>query len=317
MNGNLMRLYARNRDVSGRKFSAVVAEGETDATLYIYDVIVDSEADAEWWGGVAPGAFAKQLAALNGKTIHLRINSPGGSVFGARAMEQAIREHDGKVIAHIDGYAASAASFLMLAASEVVMAPGAMVMIHNAWAIAYGNADDMMQMAALLSKIDGTLVETYCQRTKKDKQTVCDWMAAETWFTAEEAVAAGFADSIAATSDASAKAKAPVWNLSAYANAPKAQVCGAACPSCGASCCGMSKCAACGADCSSACSCESCGTACCGFMSCPSCCAPCCSNGSCDPADEQCAPGSDSSASASAERDDYVRRLEHLNRIAA
>lgn len=254
MNGNLMRLYARNRGAANRKFEVSAADDSTDATVYVYDVIVDSEAEAEWWGGVAPGAFVRQIAALKGKTIHLRFNCPGGSVFGARAMEQALREHDGHVVAHIDGYAASAASFLMLAADEVVMAPGAMVMIHNAWSIAYGNAEDMLQMAALLEKVDGTLVETYCARTKQDKQTVCDWMAAETWFTAEEAVAAGFADSIATTGESDPKASAPAWDLSAYLRGP----------------------------------------------------APTARAKTTEPTDP-----------AANDRDDYVRRLDHLNRIAA
>lgn len=315
MTGNLMRLYARNRSAAGRKFEAISGDGE-DATIYVYDVIVSSEAEAELWGGVAPGAFAKQIASLKGKTIHLRINSPGGSVFGARAIEQAIREHDGRVIAHVDGYAASAASFLMLAAAEVVMSPGAMVMVHNAWTIAYGNAEDLVATAALLEKIDSTLVASYAARTGKDAETVRGWMAAETWFTAEEAVAAGFADAVA--SDAQPQARSPSWDLSAYANAPRAQACGAACPSCGASCCGMTKCAACGADCSAACSCESCGTACCGYVSCPNCCAPCCSNGSCevgppdagDSQDKRSMPAMDSRAEAE-------RMLAHLQRIAA
>ena len=84
MNGNLMRLYARNRGAANRKFEVSAADDSTDATVYVYDVIVDSEAEAEWWGGVAPGAFVRQIAALKGKTIHLRFNCPGGSV-SARA----------------------------------------------------------------------------------------------------------------------------------------------------------------------------------------------------------------------------------------
>lgn len=215
MNDNLLRLYARNRDAAGRRFE-VKAEGD-EATLYVYDVIVNSDAEAEWFGGVSPQSFAKALAALKSPTIHLRINSPGGSVFGARAIEQAIREHPSTIVAHVDGFAASAASFLMLAADSVEIAPGAMVMIHKAWALAYGNANDMLDMAALLDKIDGTLVESYAARTKQDREQIADWMAAETWFTADEAVQYGFADRIAGQDE---DAKALAWDLSAYLKGP-------------------------------------------------------------------------------------------------
>lgn len=192
-------------------------KGADEATIYLYDSIVSSEDEAEWYGGVAPKSFINELKSIDAKVINLRINSPGGSVFAARAMEQALREHSAKIVAHIDGYSASAASFLMMAADEIVMSPGAMVMIHKAWTMAYGNANDLMQTADLLEKIDGTLVETYAARTGKDASQIAEWMAAETWFTASEAVEAGFADRI---SESKAKAEKQ-WDLSAYANAPK------------------------------------------------------------------------------------------------
>lgn len=226
MKDNLLRLYARNRNTPGRKFELRAEADAAVATLYVYDVIVDSEAEAEWFGGVAPLTFAKQLAGISAQTLHLRINSPGGSVFGARAMEQALRDFRAagrRVIAHVDGYAASAASFLMLAADEIEIAPGAMVMIHKSWAFSYGNADDMLDLAALLNKIDGTLVDTYAARTGQDKQQIADWMAAETWFTAEEAVAAGFADRIAGEEKPDeASAQALAWDLTAYLRAAQA-----------------------------------------------------------------------------------------------
>jgi ATP-dependent Clp protease protease subunit len=217
MNSNLLRLYALNRNIDGRRFE-VKAQGD-ETTVYVYDVIVNSQAEAEWFGGVAPETFVRALADISAPTIHLRINSPGGSVFGARAMEQAIREHSSKIIAHVDGYAASAASFLMLPADEIEISPGGMVMIHKAWALAYGNADDMIDMAALLEKIDGTLVASYMNRTGQDAAQIAEWMAAETWFTAEEAVENGFADRIAGdqtSSSAAAAIAAPAWNLAAY-----------------------------------------------------------------------------------------------------
>lgn len=201
-------------------FRAEAAEGGEEATIYLYDQIVSDELTAEWWGGVAPQSFVKELLAIDAPVIHLRINSPGGDVFAGRVMEQAIREHKSKVIAHIDGYAASAASYVALAADEVVIAPGGMFMIHKAWSVGWGNSADLMHLANLLDKIDGTLADTYVRETKNERQQILDWMAAETWFTADEAVEHGFADSIAEASKAAAQVK---FDLSAYANAPKGE----------------------------------------------------------------------------------------------
>lgn len=132
-------------------------------------------------------------------------------------MEQAIREHTSTVIAHIDGYAASAASYLALAADEVHIAEGAFFMIHKAWTLAWGNADDLLHMAGVLEKIDESLVTTYARETGQSAEQLRDWMAEETWFNAEESVQYGFADSIAVA----APKNAAEWDFSAYAHAPK------------------------------------------------------------------------------------------------
>lgn len=210
----LLRLYADNRKAPDRRFN-VSNKTDGQAEIYLYDAIVDSELEAEFWGGVAPKAFVQALKDIDADVIHLRVNSPGGSVFAARAMEQALRDHKAKIVAHVDGVAASAASFLVMAADEIVMAPGALMMIHKAWTVAMGNADDLVNTADLLEKIDGTLAATYAERTGQDAEKISDMMAAETWLTAQEAVDAGFADSIAE----SVKARQS-WNLSAYSKAP-------------------------------------------------------------------------------------------------
>lgn len=211
MHPSLIKLLALNK---GRgKFRAETSADS--ATIYLYDVIVSDS----YWGGVDPISFAKQLLAIDAPTIHLRINSPGGDVFAARAMEQAIRQHPSNIIAHIDGYAASAASYLALAADSVEIAAGGFFMIHKAWTVAFGNADELTKTADLLTKIDESLVNTYVTETGQDAQQVRDWMAAETWFTAEEAVQYGFADNIAQAADKSAS-NAVDWDFSAYGNAP-------------------------------------------------------------------------------------------------
>jgi ATP-dependent Clp protease protease subunit len=221
----LLRLYTQNRARPGRQFE-VKAAGADSAEVLLYDVIVADAMEAEFFGGVAPEPFVQALRKITAKTIHLRINSPGGSVFAARAMEQALREHPAQVVVHVDGVAASAASVIAMAGDQIIMGSGAMMMIHNGWSFAIGNAAEMRKTADLLDKVDGTLVQTYAARTRQQAQQVSDWMAAETWFTADEAVANGFADKVAAAPEPKAAAPA-TWNLEAYTHAPAAQPAGA------------------------------------------------------------------------------------------
>ena len=94
-------------------------------------------------------------------------------------------------------------------------------MIHKAWTMAYGNADDLTEVADLLNKVDGTLVDTYVKETGQTAEQITQWMADETWFTADEAVKYGFADKCA-TPDKKKKASALAkWDMSAYAHAPQ------------------------------------------------------------------------------------------------
>lgn len=211
MHPNLFKLLVANK---GRGFfKAEKPEQSDEATIYLYDVIVSDD----WWGGITPLAFMKELAAITAPTIHLRINSPGGDVFAARAMQQAIREHSSHIVAHIDGLAASAATFLPMVTDESVISPGSIFMIHNAWTIAMGNALDFRKTADLLEKIDGSIAADYAKKTKMDNQAIVDWMAAETYFMDQEAVDNGFIDRLAESSPAKNKID---WDLSAYLHAP-------------------------------------------------------------------------------------------------
>lgn len=213
----LMQLLADNRQSPGRRFE-VVSKAENDsAEIFIYDAIVGSDLEAEYWGGVSANAFVKALRDITASTIHVRINSPGGDVFAARAIETALREHKAKKVMHIDGLAASAATFIAMAGDEIVIADGAMFMIHKAWMIAWGNANDLVKTADLLNKVDGTLVDTYAKRTGQGDARIQEWMAAETWFTADEAVQYGFADRVAsAQADGEPPSNQARWNLSAF-----------------------------------------------------------------------------------------------------
>jgi ATP-dependent Clp protease protease subunit len=218
MPNQILKLLIDNKQAAaaGRRCEIVAAGKE--ATIYLYDAIVSTDAIAEWWGGVAAESLAKEIRELKVDTIHLRINSPGGDVFAGRAIQAALADHSAKVIAHIDGLAASAASFVILGADEIEMAEGAFIMIHKAWTLAMGNADDMKQVAELLDKIDLSIAGSYAKRTGKETDHLLDLMAKETWISAEEAIAEGFADRMAGEKTSE---KVASWNLAAYSNAPK------------------------------------------------------------------------------------------------
>jgi ATP-dependent Clp protease protease subunit len=219
---HLLKLLASNRQRAPKlalsRIEAAAAGDET--TIYIYDPIVSDDQTAEWWGGVSAQTLVPAIRAIKGGTIHLRINSPGGDVFAAQAICQAIKETGAKVIAHIDGFAASAATVIATAADEAEIADGAFYMIHNAWTFAMGNANDLTEAAALLSKVDGSIAAQYARKSGMALDDVRAKMDAETWFTADEAVEAGLVNRIAAGAKADASAS---WDLSAYSNAPKAQ----------------------------------------------------------------------------------------------
>lgn len=196
---------------------AIRVEAAADGALnvYVYDVI-----DSVW--GASSKALIDALAGSDAKRVNLRINSPGGDVFEARAMVTAVRAAQAqgrKVVSYIDGLAASAASYLALAADRVVMSDGAFLMIHKAWSYAVGNADDLRTTAELLDKVDASIVDEYERKTGASRDQIVEWMAAETWFTANEAKTYGFADEIAGGEGTAAKARA--WKLEAFENAPK------------------------------------------------------------------------------------------------
>jgi ATP-dependent Clp protease protease subunit len=203
----MKKLVQLIRNNAGRAPAKLRAEGE-DSTLYLYDVI-----DPYW--GVGASDFNKELASMSGKKVTLRVNSPGGDVFDGRAMAAAIAQH-GNVHAVIEGLAASAATYVTAAAASVSISAGSFYMIHNAWTMAYGNKADLLQTAALLGKIDDSIIDDYAKKSGKTRDEITAWMNAETWFSADEAVANGFVDSISGTAAVENK-----WDISVYDNAPQ------------------------------------------------------------------------------------------------
>jgi ATP-dependent Clp protease protease subunit len=208
----LMQLLKDNARADAAPAALRCEVADDGAHVYVYDVI-----DSYW--GASAASLVSALASAGDKTVHMHINSPGGDVFEARAMAAAIVGHAGKVVAHIDGVAASAATYLALAASEVRMTDGGLFMVHNSWTMAMGNRTELRSTADLLEKIDGTISADYQRKTGKSADEIAALMDAETWMTAQEALDAGFIDAIDANTKGD-KASAQ-WNLSAYANAPE------------------------------------------------------------------------------------------------
>lgn len=172
----------------------ITAKADTPETaeISIYDEI------GMW--GVTAAAFIADLKKIGDvKNILLTVNSPGGSVFDGLAIYNAlsaVRNKGVNITAKVMGIAASAASFIVMAANKVEMPENAMMMVHYASGLAWGNAEDMRETADILDKIDASLVGIYTARTGKDEAAVRELLKAETYMTAAEAKEHGFADAV-------------------------------------------------------------------------------------------------------------------------
>lgn len=173
------------------------------------------------WDVVASDVSRALAEAGDVDTIHLRINSQGGDVFEGLAIYNLLSQHKAKVNVTIDGLAASAASFIAMAGDRISMAESAMFMIHNAWGLAVGNSDDMMEIANLLDKIDGMIARIYAARTKLKQSRLRDMMDAETWMTGQEAKDQGFVDVLIPNKEKPPKSAASNSIRLQFRNAPR------------------------------------------------------------------------------------------------
>ncbi|MCE9664516.1 Clp protease ClpP [Halomonas sp. M5N1S17] len=207
----LLQLFLDNQ-ARPKDFRSVHNEGRGE--IYLYDAIGD-------WFGISAEAFNREIRAMEGEIdeLHLYINSPGGDVFEARAMATALSQLKVKTFSHIEGLAASAATFLPMVTDEVEMSEGGFFMIHEAWTLTMGNKRDHLKQVDLLTKVDDSILDAYGKRTGTERDQLIAWLEAETWFTAAEAKEHGFIDSVLETDRRQAAAQ---WNLAAYHNTPSA-----------------------------------------------------------------------------------------------
>jgi ATP-dependent Clp protease, protease subunit len=157
--------------------------------------------------GVSAKDFIDGLKSLGDiSRINLSIHSPGGSVFDGLAIYNSLKQHPAPIYAKVAGLAASAASFILMAADNIAMPEDSFIMIHQTQGGAYGQADDLREMADLMEKLTGQIANIYAKRTGQPLADIEQMMANETWMNADEAVALGFADTVTGEIGMAAKA---------------------------------------------------------------------------------------------------------------
>lgn len=170
-------------------------------------------------GGVTAVSFVRALRDADGEDVTIHINSSGGSVFDANTMAEALRGYKGHTTASIEGLAASAASYFALTADDVVINPSALMMIHNPWDFAVGDAEDMRKKADMLDKARSTISAQYARKTGRTVDEIEGLMDAETWFTAQEAVEFGLVDRMSDSEPIAACVKTE--DMKRFRNAPE------------------------------------------------------------------------------------------------
>lgn len=157
--------------------------------------VFDDVGEGPFGGGLSARAFAEQLAGIRG-AVRCHISSSGGDVFDGLAIFNSLRAHKGRVTTVVDGLAASIASVIALAGDERVARPGSMYMVHDAFGVCVGNEAEMAKFAQTLGQVSQNLAAVYADRCGGTPAAWRDVMRAETWYTADEAVAAGLADRV-------------------------------------------------------------------------------------------------------------------------
>ncbi len=152
--------------------------------------------DETWFGDeVTPKLFKSELESGDGD-ITVWINSPGGDVFAAAQIYNMLMDYPHNVTVKIDGLAASAASVIAMAGTEVLMSPVAMMMIHNPATVAIGDAGEMKKAIDMLAEVKESIMNAYEIKTGLSRPRISHLMDAESWFNATKAVELGFADGI-------------------------------------------------------------------------------------------------------------------------
>ena len=161
-------------------------------TLYLDGTI----ADESWWDDeITPRMFKDELFSGSGDIV-VWINSPGGDCVAASQIYTMLMDYTGNVTVKIDGLAASAASVIAMAGTQVLMAPTALLMIHNPMSIAIGDTEEMQKAIAMLDEVKESIINAYEIKTGQSRAKISHLMDGETWMNANKAIELGFADGI-------------------------------------------------------------------------------------------------------------------------
>ncbi|MCZ0828264.1 head maturation protease, ClpP-related [Brevibacillus laterosporus] len=179
-----------------RKFETFHNEATNSTEITIYGIIGDS-----WWeDSVSASDIDNALKNIGGDII-INLNSPGGDAFDGIAIYNRLKKHDGKVTINVDGWACSAASVIAMAADELIMGLGSMIMIHEASSIVWGTKTDMKKEADVLDQLEEGIIDIYMTKANLSREEIRTMVDAETWFSAQKAVDIGFATAITANKD--------------------------------------------------------------------------------------------------------------------
>lgn len=181
------------KNKTANKYYSLVTNGnEADINIFgditSYDGWFSSESD------VSAYKLSKQLEELQDvSTINVHISSYGGEVKEGLAIYNALKNHKAKIKTYCDGFACSIASVIFMAGEERIMSKASLLMIHNAWVYASGNASELRKQADDLDKITSASVNAYMENVNITEEELRQLMDNETWLTYDECLKMGFA----------------------------------------------------------------------------------------------------------------------------
>ena len=168
-------------------------KNEDGGRVLRFDGIIAAES---WWGDeITPGVFRAELFAGDGD-ITVWLNSPGGDCIAASQIYAMLMDYKGNITVKIDGIAASAASVIAMAGTQVLMAPTALMMMHNPMTFAIGDSDEMQKAIDMLAAVKESIINAYQIKSGQGRTKLSNLMDVETWLPAQTAIEMGFADGI-------------------------------------------------------------------------------------------------------------------------
>lgn len=176
------------------KFYQLTQNDDDNADLYIFGDI--STWPSDYFGDKSAWSIVKELKECTAKNLNVHINSYGGDVSEGLAIFNILRNHSAKVTTYCDGFACSAASVVFMAGEERIMSPASLLMVHNAWTVAMGNAEELRKTADDIEAITQASINAYKTVSLLSEEEIKELMDNETWILPEQAKEWGFATAI-------------------------------------------------------------------------------------------------------------------------